>query len=169
MEYDWTSFTKRVNIKANIADVYSLCATPAGLEKWFLRLAEFTKPNGTILSANDVINTGQNFRWLWYGWPDSMEEKGQILEANGTDGMKFTFGQEGAEDMVCTFKIYTEQNETIFEIMQENIPTDEKGKCYYHIGCITGWTFFMANMKSVLENGYDLRNKNLDLKNVITA
>jgi uncharacterized protein YndB with AHSA1/START domain len=169
MEYDWSSFTKRVNINASIADVYSLCATPAGLEKWFLRLAEFTQPNGKLSGANNVIDAGQNFRWLWHGWPDTMEEKGQILEANATDLIKFTFGQEGAEDMVCTFKIYTEQNETIFEIMQENIPTDERGNCYYHIGCMTGWSFFMVNMKSVLENGYDLRNKNADLKNVITA
>ena len=29
--------------------------------------------------------------------------------------------------------------------------------------------FFMVNMKSVLENGYDLWNKNEHLKNVITA
>jgi len=46
---------------------------------------------------------------------------------------------------------------------------DERGKCYYPIGSMTGWSLFMVNMKSVLENGYDLRNRNVDLKNVITA
>jgi hypothetical protein len=34
---------------------------------------------------------------------------------------------------------------------------------------MSGWSFFMVNLKSILENGYDLRNKNEELKNVITA
>ncbi len=169
MEYNWSTFTKRVNIKSSIEAVYDLCSTPEGFEKWFLRLAEFKNKDGLVLNANDSIAHGQSFRWLWYGWDDSVEEKGEVLEVNGKNLIKFTFGQEGAEEMICTFKIYTEQDETILEILQENIPTDERGKTHYHLGCMTGWSFFMVNMKSVLENGYDLRNKNDQLKNVITA
>lgn len=169
MDYNWSSFTKRVNINAAIAEVYAMWTTPAGLEKWFLRLAEFKRGDGNILHANDSIQPGDTYRWRWFGWPDSMEEKGKVLEANGTNMLKFTFGSEAVENMTCTVKIYTEQNETICEMLQENIPTDEKGKCYYHLGCMSGWSFFMVNLKSILENGYDLRNKNEELKNVITA
>jgi uncharacterized protein YndB with AHSA1/START domain len=169
MEYNWSSFTKRVNINSSIADVYAMCSTPAGFEKWFLRLAEFKNKDGIILKPNDGIETGQTYRWLWYGWDDCVQENGNILEINGKDVVKFTFGQEGAPDMVCTFKMYEEENETILEITQDNIPTDEHAKTNYHIGCMTGWSFFMVNMKSILENGYDLRNKNEHLKNVITA
>jgi uncharacterized protein YndB with AHSA1/START domain len=169
MEYNWSSFTKRVNIKSSIADVYAMCSTPTGFEKWFLRVAEFRNKEGRILNENDTIQTEQTFRWLWHGWDDTTEEKGKVLEANGKDIVKFTFGQEGAPDMVCTFKMYEEENETILEIIQDNIPTDERGRTNYHIGCMMGWSFFMVNMKSVLENGYDLRNKNVHLKKVITA
>ena len=48
-------------------------------------------------------------------------------------------------------------------------PTDDKAKENWHIGCKTGWTFYMANMKSMLEGGIDLRNKNEKIQNVITA
>ena len=81
----------------------------------------------------------------------------------------FTFGQEGAEAMTCLVKIYREEGETICEIVQDNIPDDEKGKSYYHIGCLTGWSFFLTNMKSILEGGGDLRNKNERLKKMINS
>ena len=107
--------------------------------------------------------------WRWHGWPDEVKEEGTILEANGMDRLKFTFGQVGAEHMVCTVKIYAEDEETICEISQENIPEDEKGKTYYHIGCLTGWSFYLTNLKSILEGGIDLRNKNERLKNMINS
>lgn len=31
-----------------------------------------------------------------------------------------------------------------------------------HIGYKTGWTFYLANLKSILEGGIDLRNRNPD-------
>lgn len=169
MEYNWSEFKKRVNINASVAKIYAMWSTPSGLEKWFLRLAEFQHPDNAILNANDSIQPGDNYRWRWFGWPDSMEEKGKVLAANGVDMIKFTFGNAEVETMTCTVKIYTEQNETICELLQENIPTDKKGKCYFHLGCMTGWTFFMVNLKSILEGGHDLRNRNEKLKNVVTA
>ena len=37
------------------------------------------------------------------------------------------------------------------------------------MGCLEGWTFYLTNLKSVIEGGLDLRNKNLDIKGVINA
>ena len=87
------------------------------------------------------------------------------METNGKDLFKFKFGAAGN----CTVKIYEEEGEKIVELIQDQIPTDEKGKQNWHIGCKTGWTFYMANMKSMLEGGIDLRNKNEKIQNVITA
>ncbi len=50
-----------------------------------------------------------------------------------------------------------------------NIPANENPETFLYIQCQTGWTFYMTNLKSVYEHGIDLRNKNQDLKNVITA
>jgi hypothetical protein len=32
-----------------------------------------------------------------------------------------------------------------------------------------GWIFYMINLKSVLEGGLDMRNRKVELKNVLTA
>jgi len=57
----------------------------------------------------------------------------------------------------------------IVELVQENIPDDDQGRLYYHLVCKTGWTFYLDNLKSLLEGGIDLRNKNANLANVINS
>ncbi|TBR19489.1 MAG: SRPBCC domain-containing protein [Chitinophagaceae bacterium] len=169
MNYDWTSFTKRITINSSVEKIYTMWATTAGLEQWFLRMATYSNSDGNKRTANELIDVGDEFCWRWHGWPDSTQEKGTVLEANGKDFLKFSFGQEGAEGMICTIKIYSEENETICEMFQQNIPTDEKGMTHFHIGCMTGWLFYMTNLKSILEGGIDLRNKNGSIKNLINS
>ncbi len=167
--YNWTSFSKRININADIDAIYQMWTTASGIEKWFLRSCEVTTSNGVPKHAEKEFIKDDRYTWRWHGWPDEVKEEGTILEVNGVDKLKFTFGQVGAEHMVCTVKIYKEEEETICEITQENIPEDEKGKTYYHIGCLTGWSFYLANLKSILEGGVDLRNKNELLKNMVNS
>ena len=45
-------------------------------------------------------------------------------------------------------------------LSQSNIPLDNKSKQNIRLGCESGWSFFMLNLKSVYEGGLDLRNKN---------
>ncbi len=165
--YDWSRFTKRVNIKAGIDTgiIYNAWATQQGLEKWFLRSAIFTSADNAQSNTASQVQPGDTYAWLWHGYDDATTEYGKILEANGTNYLKFVFGNAGT----VTVSIYPEQNETIVELLQEDIPTDEKGKAYFHIGCSTGWVFYLANLKSILEGGLDLRNKNVALQHVLTA
>ena len=65
--------------------------------------------------------------------------------------------------------IKKEENETIVELIQDNIPTDEQGMHYWHLGCKTGWTFYLANMKSLYEGGIGLRNRVERLQQVINS
>ncbi|MEO6719204.1 MAG: SRPBCC domain-containing protein [Ferruginibacter sp.] len=167
--YNWTSFIKRININAPVSAIYEMWATPIGLEKWFLRQCMVTDKSNGAKDSRELLSNVDKFVWRWFGYADDVVEKGSILLATGKDELQFTFGQEGAEDMICTVKIYAEDGETICEIKQENIPEDEKGKAYYHVGCSIGWTFYLANLKSILEGGIDLRNKNEHLRNMINS
>ena len=65
--------------------------------------------------------------------------------------------------------ITAEDGVTVVELVQENIPIDDLSRVNYHLGCLTGWTFYLANLKSVLEGGIDLRNKNQNLLKVINS
>jgi hypothetical protein len=40
---------------------------------------------------------------------------------------------------------------------------------YFFIECGLGWTFYLANLKSILEGGLDLRNKNPEIQKMINA
>jgi len=135
------------------------------MEYWFLRLSEYKKPDGSLRANDELVAKEDTYKWLWHGWPDDMVEYGGIADGNGKDFFKFSFGKAGN----CTVRIYIEQNETIVELVQDNIPTDEQGMHNWHVGCKTGWTFFMANMKSLYEGGIDLRNKNRNLQQVLNA
>jgi hypothetical protein len=162
---DWGRFVTRIDVKASIPDLYKSWATRRGIERWFLRLSEFKTRDGDILPADELITAGNTYKWLWYGYPDSSVEHGEILEANGKDYLKFSFGKAG----ICSVRIKTQEDENIVELMQEAIPTDEQGKYDYHVGCKSGWTFYLANLKSILEGGVDMRNKKEGLKEMLNS
>ncbi len=94
-----------------------------------------------------------------------MVEHGGILDCNGKDLFQFRFGNAG----ICTIKIYREEGESIVELVQNETPVEEKAKQDWHIGCKTGWTFYLANLKSLLEGGIDLRNKNEKIQDLLTS
>jgi hypothetical protein len=165
ISYDWTSFVVRINIKAAPNDLYAGWVTRGGIEYWFLRLSEYKKPDGRILGNNEYAEKGDIYKWLWHGWPDDTVEHGSVLDCNGFDFLKFSFGKAGN----CAVSIKEEDGETIVELVQDNIPTDEQGRHYWHLGCKTGWTFYLANMKSLYEGGIDLRNKNEKLQQVLNS
>jgi uncharacterized protein YndB with AHSA1/START domain len=162
---DWSKFCIRINTKATIQQVYDSWTTQAALEKWFLRKAEFTQPDKTIRNRNSPIQKDDTYEWMWFGYSDDVAERGKILEVNGSDSLQFTF----ASQCIVTVKINSEEGETIVELCQENIPADENPKTNLYVGCGQGWTFYFANLKSLLEGGIDLRNKNEKLTALINA
>lgn len=131
---------------------------------WFLRLAEFRGKNGNFRHSGEQIQKGDNYKWLWFGWDDNTLENGIVLEANGKDQISYTF-----ENCEVAVKIFIEENTTICELVQSKIKLNENGEPATYLGCNSGWSFFMCNLKSILEGGIDLRNKNEKLTNLINA
>lgn len=161
----WSSFVVRINVNADAAKLYSLWATRAGIEYWFLRMSEYKNAAGELRNDNEPVQQGDTYTWRWHGWDDAATEYGTILDCNGKDRFKFSFGKAGD----CTVTIKTEWGHTIVELLQENVPDDDNGKHTWHVGCKTGWTFYLANLKSLCEGGIDLRNKDVQLQNVLNA
>lgn len=163
--YDWSKFTCKINISASVEAIYDAWTIPLQLERWFLRDASFKRNNGTLREKFLHVHKGDTYSWLWHGHGDDIVEKGEVLIANEKDKLQFSFTAGG----IVTIDIGEALGETIVMLTQEKIPTNEKGKVSYHLGCLSGWTFYLANLKSILEGGIDLRNKNPSLANVINA
>lgn len=162
-DYDWKKFTVRININAPAQQLYDAWVTRQNIEKWFLRVSEFRR-NETLLESNEPVKLGDKYKWMWYGYPDSGAEFGDILAANGKDFLEFTFA-----GMNVSVKIISEEGETLVELTQYNIGEDDKSKSSFHVGCTQGWTFYLANLKSLMEGGIDLRNKNEKLKRMMNS
>jgi hypothetical protein len=165
MPHDYTRFTKKVAVKAPINVIYGLWATQAGLERWFLRKAPFTSADKKLRAPDEYAAVNDTYEWMWHGWDDTAVERGTVLEANGKDHFKFSFGKAG----IVTVTLREQDGLTIFELLQENIPANEESMWNYFIGCQIGWAFYMVNMKSILEGGIDLRNRDEKLGKVVNS
>ena len=160
--YDWSQFTQRISIQATVKVIYEAWTTRSNLEKWFLRKAEFRKADGTIREPDSSIQAGDSYEWMWHGY--DTKENGTVTEVNGKDLLRFTFAK-----CDVTVSISEEDGECTCDLTQSNIPTDEESKAKLHVGCTEGWTFYFANLKSILEVGHDLRNKKPQKKTIETS
>jgi uncharacterized protein YndB with AHSA1/START domain len=158
--HDWTKFTLTADFNTDARSIYKAWATPAGLESWFLRKAAFYTITGRLREPDEFILKEDTYEWLWHGFDDSALQKGQILEVNSIDFLKFTF----TDDTVVSINIRSASGLTILELTQENIKEDPDPNRNLFVQCQTGWTFYLANLKSIMEGGIDLRNKRFDVR-----
>jgi len=89
---------------------------------------------------------------------------GKVLACNGKDAFSFTF--EGCQVQVT---LPIEEGKHIVNLQQTDIPLDDQSRMNYYMGCSEGWTFYLANLKSILDGGLDLRNKDHALKRMINT
>ena len=160
-----TKFIKRISIHATPNEVFSAWSTQDGLESWFLRRAEFTKTDGTMRGRNEPIQDGDKYLWIWHGYGDDVYEQRKIVHSNGVDQLSFEF----TGNCLVTVNAKKERGETICELIQERIPFSDDITDSLYILCGEGWTFYLTNLKSILEGGIDLRNKNMELTKLVNA
>jgi uncharacterized protein YndB with AHSA1/START domain len=159
-ENKWSKFTLTADFNTDARSIYEAWATPAGLEKWFLRKAEFYAIVGRLREPHEFILKEDTYEWYWHGFDDTNVEKGEVLEVNSIDFLKFSF----SGGSIVTVSISTKNGLAIVELTQENIPEESDLEQNLYVRCQIGWTFYLANLKSIIEGGVDLRNKRLDMK-----
>lgn len=163
--FNWKQFTKRIAIHAAVDAVYKAWTTREGLESWFLRQALFTDAQGKEHHRLESIQAGDHYHWLWFGYDDNAKEEKEVLTVNGRDRLQFTF----SGDCIVTVTVKQEAGETICELTQQMPMEDEDRQRGFYLDCGSGWSFYLVNLKSILEGGIDLRNKNVDLRDMINA
>jgi len=164
MSTNWSEFKLRINTTASVEKAYKAVATPGGLESWFLREAD-VKSGGKPRPKTELIQKGDEYHFQWYGHPDTLRHSGEFLSTDGKTVISFTFSQ----DLPVTISIYRECEETIVELAETFDATVEEVARNHYLGNMKGWIFFLINLKSILEGGLDMRNRKVELKNVLTA
>ncbi|MBU0983041.1 MAG: SRPBCC domain-containing protein [candidate division Zixibacteria bacterium] len=136
---DWSQFTCRIAIKASPARVFRAWTDDKLVSRWF--------------TEKTVIEPKKNGR-IYFEWTagDTFETTVTSIVKN----RKFVFPFD-AEGTMVEVKFKKDGRGCVCELRQYNMKTSPEMKWNMHRGCITGWTFFMTNLKAYLEHGIDLR------------
>lgn len=162
MTFNWTKFEKQIFIKAPSQDVFNAWAIPDELVKWFIAEANYTKNSQEKRANEEQIGPGDHYHWRWH---QDLETTGLICDAVPHEQLRFTFGKQSPDsdvDVIVTVQVEElEDGYTKLSLTQENIADSEYGR-HYHLSCNLGWSFFMTNLKGLLEHGIDLRETHPD-------
>lgn len=148
--FNMSEFHHSILLKAPLKEVYKYFATPAGLKKWFMGTAEYISKEGLARKPDEFICAGDNYHWKWL--EKDFEVKGTVLEVTQNQSVRFSFGAL----FVLTISAGEQNGRTLFTLKQEYAPGAAKND-FTHINCCVCWAFFVTNIKSVIEHGFDLR------------
>ena len=150
--FDWSRFRLGIHVQATPTRVYRALATASGMEKWYPNRATFHNKTGKKRLRTELARKGDSvYMWLVYG--GGADGTLKVLDARKDRMLKMTFGSAGR----IWFTLRKSGGGTVLELIQHRIPTTPRARVDFHMGCRTGWTFFLTNLKSVMEKGPDLR------------
>ena len=155
--YDWTSFRRQVFIAAPCQTVFRAWTSADQITRWFIAAATYAAADGQIRQADEQIQAGDSYHWRWH---QDYVETGRILRVDPDLTLQFTFGatyDAGAGPIVVTVHCHDEGGQTRLELEQANMADLPAVHYGWHMGCNLGWSFFLTNLKALLEHGIDLR------------
>ena len=153
---DWTQFTSRIHVKAAPVSLFEAWATADGLARWLLESAAFRPPGDPAARPDGAARAGDAFRWVWKAGGHVMD--GTITESAWPERLAFTFGPAGR----CEVTLRRAADGTLVEVLHADLPDAAT-----HVECSRGWTFYLTNLKSVLEAGVDLRETDSSRRGVV--
>ena len=113
--------------------------------------------DGNEREPGAVARTGDRFRSSWH---TGLSGEGEVLEVRPDEMVRFTM-EEGVEVEATMEPL--EDGSVMVTLTQTHGLTDEQNLAYM-LGFKEGWAFYLANLKSVLEGGRDLRNFTHDIE-----
>jgi len=160
---DRSQFTLRIPVKTSSQAVYDSFTTRPGLEAWLLSRAELRDADGDVLAAGN-LEQGDTFVWHWHGYSEEAAVEGRMLADDGSNAVRFTF------DRNTEVEVHLEMPEAGTVIVSlTHMGLDEAEASEHYVDYYASWTFYLTNLKSVLEGGIDLRNKDTQLKGMLNA
>jgi uncharacterized protein YndB with AHSA1/START domain len=134
--------TVSIEINAPISNVWKALIDPEQIKKYLF---------GTNTISDWKVGSPITFSGVWDGKP--YEDKGTILAIEQEKLLTYTYWSNfsGKPDLpenyqVITYKVRNENSKTIFELIQENCPSEEAKE---HSS--SNWNMVLSSMKEMLE------------------
>lgn len=159
--FSWTELTVKEYIAENQETAFQFWSIPSKLTQWFIKEALFETEDGTKRNPNEQIQSGDKYTWIFGA---DLTLKGQILEFSKNNYIIFTFGSKepnSEEHVIVKVSFMSHNRKTLIIVHQTNIADNSFGQVTYNLSCHLGWAYYMTNLRSITESGYDLREKDL--------
>lgn len=141
----WT-VSNQYYVRASPKKVFKAITNPERITRWLADRAELSPRKGGRYTL---------------GWKDGPTHTGKLLEFSRGKSITFAWSWEGFEAVGPTkfrLSITPQGKGTIVTVTHSGIPRDDRWLDLY-VGAVWGWTYFLMNLKSVVEHGNDLRSK----------
>jgi uncharacterized protein YndB with AHSA1/START domain len=141
------SIRQQFYIRAPPKKVFRAISDPDEITKWFLKDAQ--------------ISTRKGGRYT-FEWNGGYQHSGRVLEFARGRSLTLTWpqfdGKEVIGDTKVRFTVEPKGKGALLKILHSGYQKQEKWVEPY-AGTHAGWSYFVMNLKSVLEHGHDLRSK----------
>ncbi len=147
-------FSHGILLDCSIENLCDHITRADGFTKWFIGEAVYDA-EGRKRNAGEYLQSGDKFRWKWRA--KDFEISGEIISVEKKSEIYFSFG--GLHEVKITLEKRDRRSYMRLEQYYKPgaVPND-----FVHISCAVCWVFFMTNLKSVIENGIDLRETESD-------
>jgi uncharacterized protein YndB with AHSA1/START domain len=135
----------RVFIDASPKKVFRSISDPERLTRWMVDAATLSP------------RRRGRYSFTWEGGPT---HTGKVLEFVRGKSLTLTWQWPGKEEQLTTrlkMSVQAESGGTVLKFIHSGFPKGEQWFDLY-AGAVQGWTYFMMNLKSVLEHDHDLRS-----------
>lgn len=132
-------------VHASPRKVFEAVSVPEILARWMVDRATLSP------------RTGGHYTFTWEGGPT---HSGRVLRFHRGKRIVLTWQWPGDEKLGVTrlaLSVERRGGGTVLKFVHSGFRSDGRWNDLYD-GAIRGWTYFMMNLKSVLEHGYDLRS-----------
>ncbi len=140
------SLKQRMFLQAPPAKVFKALVEPSYLRKWFLN------------SASISPRKSGNYTFTWHG---GYSHSGKVLDYARDKKLSLSWpGYLNGKLLGTTrasFRIRPRNDGTLLELTHSGFKAGDKWVELYGAVC-SGWAYFLTNLKSVLQNGRDLRS-----------
>ena len=158
--FNLQSFTHSIYLDKPVGEVFDLTAKCGGFTKWFIGEASYTSPEGEKRNPDEYAQREDTYEWKWK--TKDFTTKGIVLDVQENELFSFTFGS--LFNVSINFK--SDNGRTLFTLTQKYNAGAAQND-FAHINCCVCWIFFMTNLKSVIENGIDLREMSVNNEELI--
>jgi uncharacterized protein YndB with AHSA1/START domain len=150
--HDWAAFDVFLEIDAPPESVMNCWRTAHGIQQFFIAEMKVTGSGGQARMEDDTIQKDDTY---WWHYVHDYTGQGQFLSSSENQ-VRFTFGTSYQVEITAV----PADNGTLLHLKQTGMSDSMEDRVHGSLNCRSCWINFIVNLKSVLEHGIDLRDKN---------